>query len=264
MRTSSTFLAVVLIVVGTVILVGNLLGVEIWGLVWAAFLILVGLWVLWGALYGRRAVHTDEVTIPLEGAQTARLHLRHAAGRLHLGGGTTAGELLAGSFGGGVEHSERRAGDSLEVDLRVPPENFVGFAMPWTWPGGLIWSVRLSDALPLSLDIGSGAGEMRLDLTDLRVSDLKVEAGAGKVDLHLPSKAGETKVDVRAGAGSVTVTVPEGVAARIQCGGAITDARVDRRRFPRSGGLYQSPDYDAATNRVDLRIEMAVGSAVVR
>lgn len=264
MARSSTFLAVVLIVIGAVILLGNLLGAEIWGLVWAAILILVGGWILWGALHGWRGVHADEVTIPLEGAQAARIRLRHAAGRLLLGGGAAAGELLTGSFGGGVEHSGRRSGDSLEVDLRVPPEDFVGFAMPWTRAGGLVWSVRLSDALPLSLDVGSGASEMRLDLADLRVSDLKVEVGAGKVDLRLPSKAGHVTANVRTGAGSVTVTVPEGVAARIHIGGALSDTRVNRARFPRSGGFYQSPDYDAAANRVELRIETAVGSTVIR
>lgn len=264
MRSSGTFLAVALIVLGALILLGNLLQVDAWGLVWSALLILVGLWILWGLFYGGRASRTEELAIALDGAQTARIQLRHAAGRLVLGGGAATGELLAGSFGGGVVHAERRAGESLEVDVRTPAEDFIPFITPWSLAAGLVWSVRLTDAVPLSLEVGSGAGDMRLDLTDLCLSELKVEAGAGRVDLRLPSRAGATKVRIGAGVGSVVVTVPEGVAARIRATGGISDSRVDRRRFPRAGGVPQSPDYDTAPNRVDLTIGIAVGSVVVR
>lgn len=39
---------------------------------------------------------------------------------------------------------------------------------------------------------------------------------------------------------------------------------VDTRRFPRLGDLYQSPDYETAANKAEIKVEVAVGSVEVR
>jgi hypothetical protein len=54
------------------------------------------------------------------------------------------------------------------------------------------------------------------------------------------------------------------VAARIRTGGGLTATSVDQSRFPRAGKVYQSPDYDTAQNRADIKIEMGAGSISVR
>ena len=41
--------------------------------------------------------------------------------------------------------------------------------------------------------------------------------------------------------------------------GGLSTVNVDQNRFPRvSDNLYRSPDYDTATNKVDLSIETGV------
>jgi hypothetical protein len=62
----------------------------------------------------------------------------------------------------------------------------------------------------------------------------------------------------------VVVRVPSGVAARIRASGGLADIRVDRDRFPRAGGVYQSADYDTAANKVDIDVEAGVGSVNIR
>jgi hypothetical protein len=44
---------------------------------------------------------------------------------------------------------------------------------------------------------------------------------------------------------------------------AIGTLDVDTGRFPRSGSVYESPDYAAAANKLDLGVEGGVGSVTV-
>jgi len=61
----------------------------------------------------------------------------------------------------------------------------------------------------------------------------------------------------------VKINIPEGVAAKIRVTGGMMSSDVDRSRFPKSGGYYQSPDYDTATHKAEIRVEMGMGSVKI-
>ncbi|MGZ9160341.1 MAG: hypothetical protein ACXW4T_04165, partial [Candidatus Limnocylindrales bacterium] len=79
----------------------------------------------------------------------------------------------------------------------------------------------------------------------------------------LPRAAGVTTVKAEAGAASLTLEVPSGVAARIRSRMALGSSSIDETRFPRVGDIYQSVDYGTAENRVDLDLQGGVGSVRV-
>ena len=268
MSRSTLFWGVLLILIGALLMLNNLgvLDVNIWSLIWPLFLIALGLWILWGVVVGPRSVEAEEVAIQLEGAGRARVHIRHGAGRLHVSASAGPGELAAGTFGGGLDYRVRRDGDMLDVEMRVPSDGFPHFVMPWNWgPGGALdWSFGLNSEIPLSLDFETGASDTRLDLADLRVTDLRLQTGASATDLTLPANAGHTRVNIGAGAASVTIRVPSGVAARVRVKGGLAGITVDQSRFPRMGDTYQSTNYDTASNKADVDIETGVGSIDVR
>ena len=81
--------------------------------------------------------------------------------------------------------------------------------------------------------------------------------------MKLPARAGFTRVVVSGGMTSLRLHVPEGVAARIRASCGLVSITVDRKRFPRTGGVYQSPDYETAQNRVDIRLDTGLGSVVI-
>jgi hypothetical protein len=267
MSKSNLFWGLILVLLGTLLLLNSvgILSVNVWSLIGPLALIAFGLWVLWGVFVGGPSAETEEATIPLEGAGRARVRIRHGAGRLHVDGSAGPGELATGTFGGGLDHRVRREGDRLDVEMRTPPHSFPFFMMPW-WGlrGGLDWSLGLNGEVPLSLDLETGASDARLDLADLRVTDLQLQTGASATRLTLPANAGHTRVEVHSGAASVSIRVPEGVAARMRIKSGLAGITVDRSRFPRTGDTYQSADYDTASNRVDLDIETGVGSVDVR
>jgi hypothetical protein len=257
----------ILILVGIAILVGNILDVNVWRLLWPAVLILLGVWVILGVTFGRRtSVEEEQAIVPLEGAADARVRIQHGAGRLRIGPGAGPGELVSGSFGGGLDLHSREEAGTLNVNLRMPSRGFPGFfVFPWGPSGAFEWSVKLTGEIPLSLRVDSGASESHIDLTDLRVTGLRLKTGASSNVVHLPAKAGHTEVDIDAGVASVRLRVPEGVAAQIRISGGLSGISVDRNRFPRVGGRgYRSPDYDTAENKVDIAVDVGVGSVDIR
>jgi hypothetical protein len=268
MRRGAMFWAAILIVAGILLLLSNLgiININVWGTIWPLFLIALGLFVLWGAFFGRSSVEAEEATIPLEGATEAHVRVNHGAGRLHVEGGAGSSELLSGTFGGGLTERVRRDGDRLDVEMRLPADIFPSFAFPWMWGtrNPLDWSFNLNGDIPLTLRFDTGAGEAHLDLSDLLVTELRLETGASSTDITLPANAGYTKAKISAGAASATIRVPSGVAARIRASGGLASINVDRDRFPHQGSVYQSPDYEAASNKVNLTIDTGVGSISVR
>lgn len=265
MKRSSIFWGALIILVGVLLLLSNLdiLEVDIGGLIWPLALIAVGIWLLLGILFRGQggAEALEEVTIPLEGAGAAEIRLRHGAGTIRIDAGGDAQTLLSGTFAGGLDYRTDRSADTLSVDMRVPQQGAWFFA-PWQWwrGGGLAWAFGLNPEVPLALRLETGAGEANVDLTDLQVTDLRLQTGASSTRLALPAQAGHTRVRIEGGAASISVRVPTGVAARIETSGGLASFSVNRDRFPRQGGVYQSPDYDTAENKIDLRVDIGAGS----
>ena len=65
------------------------------------------------------------------------------------------------------------------------------------------------------------------------------------------------------GAAELTIHIPQGVAARIRSQSGLAEIKVDQGRFPYVNGVYESPDFGASPNRVDLMIEAGVGKVSV-
>ena len=263
MKRDNLVWGVLLVVLGGLLLLDNMgllpRSINIWSLFWP--LALIGLGVSWviGSFSG--SGQRETLSIPLEGAESARVKFQHGAGELHINDAAAPDQLLDGAFSGGVVSDVRRDSGEVRVDLRIPDGSF-------TWPFGpgrvLDWRVGLDRQTPLTLEIEGGANRILLDLRNLRVRELCVETGASSTEIQFPTQAGETRARVQAGAASVDMQVPQGVAAHIQVKGALSTTQIDQARFVRVGDGYESPDYASAENRLDLVVETGVGSLSIR
>ena len=143
-----------------------------------------------------------------------------------------------------------------------PARDFMDF--PFFGPRvQLDWDVALNADIPLALTLSAGANKSDVDLRDLNVTDLKVETGASETKVTLPSR-GRLRADFDLGAASLEVIVPEGVSARIRASVGAAELKIDTTRFPYSGNVYQSPDFDSALNAVDISIDAGAASIKVR
>ena len=240
---------------------------RIWWVFWPLVLIGVGLWIVMGfTRRGPSDLPREQSSVPLEGAQTGSVTVHHGAGRLTIGAGAPADQLLSGSFGGGLDASRRVDAGRLSVDMKVRDRVVSHYIFgPWHrgWAGALDWDFNLNPSLPLSLRLETGASESRLSLTDLQVRELHLKTGASSTTIDLPVNAGFTRVIVESGAASVRLRVPTTVAATIRVRSALAGIHVDASRFHRTGGSYASTDYDSAKNKVEIDVETGVGSVEI-
>lgn len=263
MRKSTLFWGSILVIAGIALLLDNLGllgGIRVWDLLWPLFLILVGIWIFLGQFF-RRSYRQENAALPLNGSTRARIVLHHGAGRLNISAGAESANLLQGSFSGGIDLKSHNEGDTLVADLRLPD----AIIPIWDFTAGAFdWNIQLNRSIPISFELESGANESRLDFRDTLLNELRLKSGASSTVVTLPSAARLTRVDVEAGAANVEMTVPDGVAARIRSRSGISAIIVDTVRFPRQGDIYQSADFDAAANRVEIDVRMGAGSVTIR
>jgi hypothetical protein len=265
MNRGSILWGVALIVIGILFFASNFLGFNAWTLIWPVMIILFGIWIMMGA-QRRHTVAPDResVSVPLGDAERVTMLIRHGAGRLALRGGACCGAMVEGTFSGGLDHTERRQGTTLETTLQVPhnvwsnSQFFVGGWAP------IDWDMRLTGAVPITIELETGAGESTLDLAEVKAESIFLKTGASSTDLTLPAQAGRTRVQVESGVSAVRMRVPDGVAARISVESGLAGINVDSIRFPRFGNEYRSADYDTAVNRVDIHVRTGVGSVDIR
>ena len=260
----SIFWGSVLIVLGGLFLLDNfgVLPVPAWSLFWPLALIGLGALTLFGVM--RRNVRREltAAEIALEGAARARVRVQHGAGVLRVHAGAKPGMLASGSFVGGLARSTRREGDLLVAELK-PDTDVVAFATPWNWgPGGAYdWDLALTDTVPLDVSFETGASESHIDLSGLRISGLSIKTGASSTALTLPAKpVGTCAVRIEGGATSVEATVPAGVEAFVRSESGLADVQVDRSRFLPVPGGHQTAGYAGASDRLEIKVSMGLGS----
>lgn len=189
---------------------------------------------------GAAAQPSSNVEQALQGASRATVHVEYGAGRFETGALNDPGDRLATATldGGSRIESRYRVRDGAgDLTLDVTGEGRPWFTPPFHGPGrpSTSMDVRLNPAVPLALDAKLGAADSRLDLSALKLSRLDLQTGASSVWVRLPEAAGATSGRIQAGAASLTIEIPAGVAAQIDYQGGISNLDVDETRFPLVG-----------------------------
>ncbi|MDX9991078.1 MAG: hypothetical protein RBS68_03410 [Anaerolineales bacterium] len=260
MRNSSLFWGFLLIAVG------GLFGLQAMGLVdditnflWPLFLMALGAWILFGALIRPKTdfSENESFSIDLQGAERVEFELNHGAGRVVVTGGAPSGVALSGVEGSGMESKSHLAAGILAVKVDAGPS-----FLPFLGPEGGIWQFRLTNEVPVSLNIDAGATSMDFDLTDVKLSRFKLDTGASSTSLKLP-REGQPYVEIESGAASVDLGVPAGMAARIQVEGGASSVSIEARFAPVGNGLYQSSDFEGAADRAEIHLNGGANSISV-
>jgi hypothetical protein len=260
MRRDSIFWGSALILFGVLLflqtqgIIGNL-----FQFFWPLVLILVGCWIILG-VYWKPAPGSEEMfSMPLGTAQSVKYHFAHGAGQLDITGGAPAGQALVGTSAVGMNRNSHVNGDRLEVRVEAGP-SFV----PVLGPGQGVWRFQLAQNIPVLLTVESGASLLNIDLSDVLATRFALKTGASSTNVTMPAH-GISLLDVESGAASLSIRVPDATAARIRVKDSVIAVNVDTNRFPRlDSGIYQSTDFDTATDRSEINIESGLGSVSVK
>jgi len=123
------------------------------------------------------------------------------------------------------------------------------------------WSVQLPVGIPLSLDLDVGALSCELDLEDMLLSHLDIDAGAVSIGASLPAPDVEGyTVNIDMGASDLDLSFPAGTPLRIKAESALSATNFKKAGLKKTGGYWCSEAYEAGTPFVDLSITSGVAS----
>ena len=260
MKRDNIFWGTALILVGVLLYLQNQGYItNVFKYFWPLTLILLGGWIILG-VYWKQAPSADELfSIPLENAQSVKYSFAHGAGQLEISGGAPAGQAIVGTSAVGMNKSSHLNGDRLEVRVEAGP-SFV----PFIGPNEGVFRFQITQAVPVLLNVESGASVLNIDLKDVTATRLSLKTGASSTNVTMPAR-GASILDVESGMASLNVRVPESTAARIHVRDGVTAMNVDTTRFPKlDTGIFQSPNYDTSTDRAEINIGGGLASATVK
>ena len=206
---------------------------------------------------------TKSYSEPLDGLEYAQIDIDFSAGSV------TIGSLSLGSPNFVEMDSEvRNSRETINVDFHqqdAEGQLYLSTVNQWFWGEvGIRWEVRLTKSIPLVINIKSAASNMELNLSELKVTKLRLDVDAGNYEVTTPSRVGTSDIEIEANAANIEVTIPDGVAAKIQLDTNLCALDVDKDRFPQQGDYYMSQDFVSAENRVELEIDCDVGRVQVK
>jgi hypothetical protein len=236
---------------------------------WANWLLILALLALvFGAIwiFTRMPVsegRTEQVRQALEGAERAEVVIDAGVGRLSVGSPTADGVLVSGSVEllPGLDLRQDSSESAGTAHYRIESEGSWGFPS-FRWDSDVAWDLRLTEAIPMTLQVDAGVGEADLDLSALQITDLTVDLGVGKTTLTLPA-TGHYRASIDTGVGEAVITLPPGLAARIRVSNGLGDVQV-LGDFDRQDDVYTTPGFDQADNRVELNVSGGIGRIVIR
>lgn len=114
------------------------------------------------------------------------------------------------------------------------------------------WSLRFTDAIPVSFDIELGVGKAEFDLTGLRVKDFKVSSGASDVYMVI-NEPNKTVID--------HLNIESGVSKFI--GRNLSNANFKHFTFQGGLGAYTLDFGGTLTSEVDVDVEVGLGVVTI-
>jgi len=174
--------------------------------------------------------------------------------------------LLRASLGGGELRIEPEAPGLYTADLRGPgqPSEQVTITeakeavLDLRGPvrRGLLarnrgnnWSVRLTTGLPWRVEVDAGAVTADLDLRQLDLRGVSVEAGVSRLAVRLGQPVARIPVDLRISTGFIDVHLPRAAACEIRVDGFSID-NFRQEGLVREGGVWRTGDVGRADRYV--------------
>jgi hypothetical protein len=149
------------------------------------------------------------------------------------------------------------------------------------------WDIQFAQDVPMELSVDMGAGTTDFTLGDLMLTDFTLKAGAGDIgldlsgsryltDLVVETGAGALVVDlsgdvwmddldarITAGAGDITVIVPDGIGVRVRVDKGLGD--IEAGGFVSEGSdVYVNQVYGDSDVVIDVLVEAGVGQITLK
>jgi len=197
------------------------------------------------------------VSQPRSDVTTMSLRLSGGAGTYTIAGGADAADLVRVTSSEPDLHLRSSTRVGQRADVRIE-ENLDGIRFGPRTSGQV--DARIASDVTTSLQVDVGAGEFVVDLTNVKLSDARINAGAASLRVIPPTPTGDVPITISTGASSVVIEVPAGVEARVTISGGLSSNRFENPRFDGN----QTAGYANAKDRVTIKVTAGASSVVVR
>ncbi len=190
-----------------------------------------------------------------------KVSLQLGAGKLQVTGGTD--HIMEGTFS--YKGDELDPSVSYEIHDHQTGDLIISQKSTKGWDFFSVkqeWEVALNDTLPLSLHLELGAGKSDLNLKDLKLKDLVIEAGVGETRIDLSGHRKESfKVQIDSGVGKTRVMVPKQIGVKLEVDKGV--GKIDADYFMKVGSSYQNQAYETADVKIEMDIDIGVGDVII-
>ncbi|WP_088012236.1 toast rack family protein [Gottfriedia acidiceleris] len=121
------------------------------------------------------------------------------------------------------------------------------------------WNLKLSNKVPINLDVNTGASKTNLDLRGLNLNEVEIEAGVGELNVNLGgswNKSFEANIDT--GVGKTTIVLPSDVGVKVNLDKGIGKANVIDL-ISKGNGVYVNEAYENADVKLTINMDIGVG-----
>lgn len=199
--------------------------------------------------------HESEV-VDKKDAKAARLVVHMPAGQFEIEGG--AERLMEADFYQGPSWRAPSVDYSVEngvgtITINQDSESHLMANSDNTW------KLKVSNAIPLELEVDVGAGRGDLNLSKVDLTRLQLNIGAGQANVDLTGERGkDLRAEIHGGVGEAVVRLPKnvGVVATVHGGLGSVDVRGLKED---DGGQYVNAAYGKAPNTIHLTVEGGIG-----
>jgi hypothetical protein len=206
-------------------------------------------------------LRTDNQTIDLDSATSARVEIEFPAGELTVGSGLQG--LMDATFRYNVDRWEPNVDYSIsgsQGDLKLSQPGVQRFTSGRTVNS---WAIQLFKDVPLELSISTGAGKSDLNLSELLLEGLQVETGAGEVTIDLSGNwEHDLDVSINGGVGKITVFLPSEMGVRVSVANGLGSITTDG--LTKQGDEYVNGAFGRSAYTLRLKIEVGVGSVTLQ
>ena len=122
--------------------------------------------------------------------------------------------------------------------------------------------INLSDNIPMSLTIDSGASILDLDLSTIQMNNLRVNSGASKLNLVLGNRVALANAEINAGASMIDIILPKDLGVRLNVKSDLSSKDFPEFR-PIDKNTYESNNYATAQNKIEISIDAGVSEISV-
>lgn len=277
----SVFWGLLFVVIGGLLLLGNLGVVEVsWGelwRLWPLFIVATGfsllatshwLWKLLSIVFvivalffvvwvgtGQYATETkstanQNVSVrAAQGVSQAEVTVKAGASKLTVKSKDIAEVVVAelDSQDLQIDKHSSREGAVQKILLTGSKEGDVWFGAPQN-----NWDITVSQRLPMKLNIDAGASRLDADLSRVQLTDLVVKAGASQSVITLGDRQSNLNVSIDSGASSTTLRIPKSSAVTVEVEGGLSTRQFEDLKKV-SEEEYRSDNYQTAAKRISIK-----------